>query len=151
MGLFVRITSLTTPAVVRILCDSPDPLPHANFTVNNQRVLQVEDLAFADYKSVRDTGNRLNEVSFEITRGKDDGDAAFADHVEAALWAMDHANDCPVIGRVEFTLSSGGASGTRWFERGAVQGVRLVRLIGPHARLAYTIVGGEFLPKLTTT
>lgn len=148
MGLLVRITSLDTPPSVRILCDSPDALTHANLTINNQRVLQIEDLAFGDYKHLRDTGNRLNEVSFEVKRGADDSDTPFADAAEALVWAMDHVEDCPVLGAVEFTLSAGGAGASRWFERGAVQAPRLVRQIGTSLYLQYTIIGGAFLKAL---
>lgn len=151
MGLFVRIASLDTPSVIRVLCDSPDPVAHANLTINNQRVLQIEDLAWAAWKSIRDTGNRLNEVSFEVTRAKDDAETDFADGVSAAAWAMDHANDCPVVGNIEFRLGGGGAAATRFLAGGAVQGVELVRQIGPTLRLRYSLIGGEFLKKLPTT
>ena len=139
MGLKVTITTGTGSDLVRaVLCDSPDPVPQANLRVNGQRVLQVVDLARAEWVTVRGRGNRRTLVSFETTE-------LYDSEWEASVAILDRDAEVPETGLVEIVITDGGRTVKRWMNGGGVESVQMLGRKGATVRWGYQLIGGEML------
>jgi hypothetical protein len=151
MGLRVKITSGDTPAKIATLCDSPDPLPSSNLTINNRRVLQIQDFFRARYVKIFSRGNKVNRVSFDVVRDKDFNGKGFSGLLTAVAFAFDMGEAVPEIGLVEFFIRDGNATLTRWMDGGAIESVETFKIKGPTLWQRFTVIGGQFLTKNPNT
>ena len=141
MGLKVTISTGTgSSRVVAELCDSPDPVPRHNLRVNGQRVLQVVDLARAEYVTVYGRGNRRTTISFQVTR-------QHRSEWEATEAVLDHDAEIPETGLLELVITDNGRTIKRWLANAGVESVQMVGQIGATTQWAYSIIGGEVLKR----
>src|SRR6185369_16988869 len=103
MGLKVTITPAVGSPVT--ICDAPDPLPSFGFTMNRREILRVQPTFRAAYQTVFDQKNRVNRVSFNVTRNTDASGGEFKSAVDALAFCFDHPDLVPTSGVATFTLS----------------------------------------------
>lgn len=142
MGLYVKITGTGTPALVAVLCDSPDPLPVFGLTVNNERMLSVTQLYQAAFPLILDKQNRLKRISFQVTR-------LHETEAEALAFTLDHDDEVPATGTLEITATDEtGQAFSRFFTAAGVPGVQMVGRKGASTVWRYELLAGQTLKKL---
>lgn len=142
MGLFVKITSNDTPPLIAVLCDSPDPLPVFGLTVNGERQIAVVPLYQSLYAAIHNKKNRVNRISFQVSRLHESEAAATA-------FLLDHDGEIPEYGTIEIRATSeDGTSIARWFTNSGVPSVSLVRRNNLTTVWRYELIAGQPLKTL---
>lgn len=147
-----RVTFISDDSISTKLCDSTRNLAEHGFTLNNQRVTQIEPLLGAANSVGFDRKNQRNTVGFSVSRSEDFGGVAFDSPEQALVFAMDHANgaggasgvsDMGGRGTLQMEFSSSGYSATRYLRNCLLLSVDLERSdLGVCLGLRYQFSGG---------
>ena len=114
------------------LCESTRTLAEHGFTLNNERVLQIENLVRANYSLGIDRLNKRNVISFQVSRAEDFTGDAFESPEEAFVFAIDHVNgagggsgasDMGGSGTLKMEFSAPSYSATRYMHNALVQAI----------------------------
>lgn len=88
----LRITFISDAAVSTKLCESTRSLAEHNLQWGQTRVLQLEELAFAEFQSGINRDNKRNRLSFDVSRSQDFAGTEFTTAEKAFAFAIAHVN-----------------------------------------------------------
>ncbi|MDE2105652.1 MAG: hypothetical protein KGL39_50965 [Patescibacteria group bacterium] len=142
MGLF-RVTLLPGgKAAPVVLCDSGDPLPTHQVSLNTRPVYEYVNFAQADFATALYHGNRRNTLAFSVTRRTDDTAALFASPVAAFTWAFQFTNVLPGLSTAKIELTDDSAKGIFYLQNCACDRANLTDMRGIKLGYQYVLNGG---------
>lgn len=102
-----------------VLANAPDEPLASNLAIDGRRIVEVADLCQSDYVEQYNRRNRSRTISFD---GSHYHDTEYA----AALFALDHDDEIPILADVTIELGSGNQTARRTFRNAGIEAVRLV-------------------------
>jgi hypothetical protein len=149
MGLKVTLLDPETRNATAVLCDSPEALPTMGIRLGFRQVMTISDLLEAAYAVAIDTGpNRRTQLSFNVTRQRDEANTPFPGPASALKFALLEPNKYPGLQIARLDITDERDQITLFMLNCFVAEAPLNQFNGVRLVLGYTLNAGEIVTQL---